>query len=160
MESVWERERETAATLLFSDFGSLFFGKSVLCTWDPFTRGLYWYLNGTSGTLKGIFDDPPSGDYTTFTPRNLWRTSIKLPWCLCTRENQLMAATMGKVSHKKCPYATGASRIGGLRRGYRLWGIIGRLKGFFLNFSAEMIFLVIVLAGVIVLWTAILITAA
>ena len=36
-----------------------------------------------------------------------------------------MVAAMGKESRKKCPYVT--SRVGGLRRGNRLWGIIGWL---------------------------------
>ena len=36
-----------------------------------------------------------------------------------------MVAAMGKVSRKWNPYA--AIGVGGLRRGHRLWGIVGRL---------------------------------
>jgi hypothetical protein len=42
----------------------------------------------------------------------------KWPWCLCTRENQLMVATMGKESRKKCPYVTSRE------------GILGEIRGF------------------------------
>ena len=48
-----------------------------------------------------------------------------MAWCLCTRENRSMVAAMGKVSRKWNPYA--AIGVGGLRRGHRLWGIVGRL---------------------------------
>ena len=57
-----------------------------------------------------------------------------MAWCLCTRENRSMVAAMGKVSRKWNPYT--AIGVGGLRRGHRLWGIVGRL-GSWLGMDGE-----------------------
>jgi hypothetical protein len=68
---------------------------------------------------------PPSGFYNKHKANFDKISLVLISLVLMHQGNNFMVATMGKVRCKNNPNVT--IRAGGLIRGHRLWGIIGRL---------------------------------